>query len=128
MSKPNTLPDGSVIAHGQIVRNVSRDGAPKRLTDPAITHGMRDVSATGHPLAFVGGKRPLDDEPNGKLCIDGKSAPIHNGMNTKTPEHRGSDYGPDHGSSILATAGPGSWRDPAHGSQRKIGTLTGKVK
>lgn len=120
MSKPNTLPDGSLIAHGQIIR------APKRLTDPAIAHGMRDVGAKGHPLAFVGGKRPLDDEPNGKLCVDGQSEPIHGGMRTATPEHRGMDYGPDHASSILATAGPGSWRAPAHGSQRKIGTLPGK--
>jgi hypothetical protein len=122
MSKATRLPDGKRVAHGAFVRdaNIARSGAAKRLTDPAIAHGMRDVGAKGHPLAFVGGKRPLDDEPNGKLCIDGQSEPIHGGMRTATPEHRGMDYGPDHGSSILATAGPGSWRAPAHGSQRPI--------
>ena len=121
MSK-TTLPDGSTLAYGQIVRtNLER--APKRLTTPAPAHGMRDVSATGHSLAFVGGKRPLDDESNGKLCMDGQSEPIHGGMSSATPDHRGTDYGPDHGSSILATAGPGSWRAPAHGSQRPFKKL-----
>jgi hypothetical protein len=122
MAKMRKLSGGySLNLHGQLIKeNIARDGAAKRLTTPAITPGMRDVSAKGHPLAFVGGKRPLDDAPNDKLCMDGKSAPIHNGMASSTPEFRGTNYGPDHGSSILATAGPGSWRDPAHGSQRPI--------
>ena len=96
---------GGILRNGVLVRdahqNIARAGADKKLTSPAPAYGA--VSPKAGPLAFVGGKRPLDDEPNDKLT--GKSSPIHNGMGSETPEHRGADYGLDHGSSILQRAG-----------------------
>ncbi len=106
------------MKHGQMFHNVARNGKPKALTVPKITHSMRDVGKSGHGLAFVGGKRPLDDEPNDKLSQNARSVPVHNGMGSERPENRGADYGPDHGSKILRDAGPGSWISEPHGTAR----------
>jgi hypothetical protein len=64
---------------------LGRDGAPKRLTDPAPVHGQtRREDKGGHSLAFVGAKRPLDDEPLQKSG-DGKgNVPTHPGMVTRS--------------------------------------------
>jgi len=123
------LNDGSIIRHGQLIRRAGLDAPrgfgrsfkPKEYATPALAGGMRDVSATGHPLGFVGGKRPLDDEPNSKLHIGKGSPPLHDGMRTRTPECRGADYGPDHASKLLADAGYGSYASPVaakHGAAR----------
>jgi hypothetical protein len=104
------LKNGISMNHGQMCIPAtsplhSRNGKGKRPDKLTPGYGMRDVSATGHGLAFVGGKRPLDDEPNDKSFLNGKTVPIHNGMGSETPEHRGADYGPDHGSDVLREAG-----------------------
>lgn len=92
----------TVMQHGQLHLDPRRkdrsappglgrlNGAPKRTqTGFALTPGMRDVGASGHPLAFVGGKRPLDDEPMEKHVVTSrkhigqpntKRAPAHPGM------------------------------------------------
>lgn len=101
-NNPLRLANGLTLRDGQlIVDNIARNGAPKRTHVPAVAWGMRDRGATDHPLPFVGGRRPLDDEPNDKAFLNGKSSPIHNGMGSETPEHRGADWGVDHGSTIL---------------------------
>jgi hypothetical protein len=115
------LGDGSVLRHGQIIKAVGAhnrtaelsatpgysdplaNGAAKNTPIPAPAHGMRKRT-DGHNLAFEGGRRPLQDEPLQKAVICGKSAPIHNGMRTNTPEHRGTDKGPYHGSDVLRAA------------------------
>jgi len=102
-NKPIKLANNLTLRDGQlIVDNIARNGAPKRTHVPAPAWGMRDRGATDHPLAFVGGKRPFDDEPNDNAFLNGQSCPIHNGMGSEDNEHRGADYGPDHGSTILA--------------------------
>jgi hypothetical protein len=111
------LGDGSVLRHGQIIAttgarsrvaesgpvNPLASAAPKNTPTPELASGMRN-RITEHSLAFEGGRHPLQDEPNSKLSQNGKSAPIHDGMWSKTPEHRGVDRGRDHGSEVLRSA------------------------
>jgi hypothetical protein len=105
--KPIRLINGRKISGGQLFEpKIGRDPrTPKRIANPTIAHGMRDVGASGHPLAFDGARRPLDDEPNSKTFLNGKSAPIHSGMGSKTMSERGTDKGQDHGSAVLQAAG-----------------------
>jgi len=74
------------IEHGQFHRRDidARSFKPKSYPTPALAGGMRDVSASGHPLAFVGGTRPLDDEPNSKLHM-GKQVPVSPSMEAPAP-------------------------------------------
>jgi hypothetical protein len=106
------LADGSTLAHGQIVRNVARDGAPKRLTDPTPGVGMkRQTTGDLHP--YLHGQS-VDDTASDKLCM-GQQVPVHSGMGSKTMSTRGTD---GDGFGILGDAGPASWRSPAHGLDR----------
>jgi hypothetical protein len=114
--RPIKLANGAALRNGQIIGgndmqrklntsyNIARDGASKRLTDPAPVAGHRSRT-TESGLAFKGSKRPLDDEPMAKNFLDGKSAPINLGTAfSKTCGERGTDKGPDHGSAILQEA------------------------
>jgi hypothetical protein len=119
-SKSFRVADG-VIRNGQLIKdshaNMARAGAPKAVTVPALAYGQtRQTQGTLSPLHH--GVAIQDEPMTTKSGHTGKAVPIHNGMNTKTPEARGADYGPDHGSKILGDAGPGSWRSEAHGSAR----------
>lgn len=93
------------------------DGAPKRLTDPAPAHGQKRRTK-GALSAYHHGVTVQDEPMTTKPGHTGKAVPIHNGMGSATPEHRGANYGPDHGSKILGSAGPASWRDEPHGGAR----------
>lgn len=130
------LPNGAKLAHGQLHLMPHRAGksAPpgafrkfgeKALPtpEPVIGHARREAKG-GHPLAFVGGTRPLNDETADKLCINGKTVPVHNGMGSETPEHRGADYGPNGGSDILSRT-PRDW-DKKHGDIDKAARLPSK--
>ena len=82
-----TMANGMIAVPGFRANTMEKDsllhprrGAPKRQAAPAVAHGMRDVSATGHALAFVGGKRPLDDEPLEKNWQGKGNVPTHPGM------------------------------------------------
>jgi hypothetical protein len=104
---------GGMIRNGVFLPHphgdLARAGAKKSLTSPAITHGM--VRQTkGTQSAYHHGVAVQDEPMTVKTGCTGKSVPIHNGMRTKTPEARGADYGPDHGSKILGDAGNQSWR------------------
>jgi hypothetical protein len=76
---------GGVLRNGVLIKdaqNLARAGASKSLTPPTITPGM--VAPKGAtPLAFVGGKRPLDDETCDKLHI-GKQVPVAFGQRSRT--------------------------------------------
>jgi hypothetical protein len=100
--KPVRLPACGIIQYSQLHERPERKNrdAPngfgrkfgqKHFDTPALAGGMRpvgvahgNVSATGHPLAFVGGKRPLDDEPNTKLHM-GKQVPVSPSMEAHAP-------------------------------------------
>jgi hypothetical protein len=95
---PKLAPSLYGAAHG----NMARAGAPKRLTSPAPAYGQkRQTAGPLHP--FLHGQA-VNDETAGKLC-HGKSSAIHNGIGSESPEHRGADYGLDHGSTILQRGG-----------------------
>ena len=75
-----------VMKHGQLHRdpNLALNGAPKRLTEVEAVFGQtrREDRGDDHGLAFVGGKRPLDDEPNSKT-FEGKTVPVGFGQGRK---------------------------------------------
>jgi hypothetical protein len=86
--------------------SIARTGQAKQLPTPATTPGMRNVD--GGPLAFVGGKRPLDDEPLQKT-YDGKgNVPTAFGMGR--PDRKDGDrlrdtHDPGLGHAVLQEAG-----------------------
>src|SRR5205085_2328094 len=86
-----------------IVGNLARDGAAKHPHVPEITHSMRN--RTSEQSLVKGFGHPLDDEPLEKHFLNGRSAPIHDGMVSKTRSQRGTDKGNDHASVILREAG-----------------------
>jgi hypothetical protein len=95
---PNTAPEG-----------LARNNVSKVLPTLAIAHGMRDVSAAGHPLAFVGGKRPLDDETLEKTWQGKGNVPTHDGMYTHPKSNDGDRLrgkaDPEDGRRVLDEAG-----------------------
>ena len=101
------------------------DRAPKKLTEPKLAPGMHRVTTGAlHPYLH---SRPLNDETADKLGY-GVTVPVHNGMGTKTPEHRGADYGPDEakrvfGDSMKISAPHGSARldKAAHLPTKNVG-------
>jgi hypothetical protein len=116
------LPSGAVIQRGQLRQpappvigerdqtnsKIGRDPTrSKNVGTVPIAHGMRNVGAKGHGLAFKGGKRPLDDEPLQKTWQDGKSVPIHDGMGThpRSAHERGIVKDVRDGSAHLRQAG-----------------------
>jgi hypothetical protein len=100
------------VAH----KSMARNGAAKKLTTPTITPGMS--RQTKGEFGFYHGVTVQDEPLTTKLT--GKSSPIHNGMGSENPEHRGQDFGPDHGSKILGAAGPASWRSDVGGKHGDI--------
>jgi hypothetical protein len=85
-----------------VVGNVARDGSPKKLTEAKPAYGQKSREDTGHPLAFDGAKRPLDDEPLQKNW-DGKgNVPTNPGMFTKSTERGTHDR--DLGNRVLQDA------------------------
>jgi hypothetical protein len=96
----------------------SRDGKRKlaTTTKPALTFGA-DKRQTKGEFGYHHGTT-VEDEPLVAKLGYGKQVPIHNAMRSENPEHRGADYGPDHGGKILSQSGPGSWREEAHGVAR----------
>jgi hypothetical protein len=100
--KPIKLLDGMILRHGQIIKpNIARDGAPKKLTTPALAHGAKNRIAE-HTLK-PNFSNPLDDEKLEKNFRNGKHSPVHPGMWTQTPEHRAKDE-PGCGSAMLQSA------------------------
>jgi hypothetical protein len=65
----------------------TRRNDSKVVATPQIAHGMKNVGAKNHPLAFDGARRPLEDEPLQKTWNNSKSVPIHDGMGTKSEPH-----------------------------------------
>jgi hypothetical protein len=107
----------SPFKHDQYhVHNLARAGAPKRFAAPTIHPGMVGAPKSAKKLSAYHHGVTVEDEPlTTKFAHTGKSSPIHNGMGSENPEHRGMDFGPDHGSKILGSAGPASWRDEVGG-------------
>jgi hypothetical protein len=132
MSKMKSLAvPGGRIVHGQLIphnpnyrRGVDapdgfgRKFGQKTFATPAIHSGMTSKTRdAGNALAFVGGKRPLDDEPNTKACLGVGAPKAHPGMvSQQRPD--GFNVGrhdPNEGDAILQDAGrrgapPGGWR------------------
>jgi hypothetical protein len=94
---------------------IARAGAAKRLVVPAPTHGAVHQGADRKTLSDFHFGIPVKDEPMTTKLGYGKTVPVHNGMNTKTPEARGADYGPDEASRVL---GDSLKISTAHGSAR----------
>jgi hypothetical protein len=65
----------------------ARRNDSKVVATPRIAHGMKNVGAKNHPLAFDGARLPLEDEPLQKTWNNSKSVPIHDGMGTKSEPH-----------------------------------------
>ena len=87
-----------------------RAGAPKRSYTPAAVFGQRRVS-TGVLSAHIHGIA-VQDEPNDKGFLNGKTVPTGFGMgSSKTQSQRGTDKGPDAGSEHLRAAGHLSRKD-----------------
>jgi hypothetical protein len=78
---------GGIIRNGALIRdahqNMARAGAPKKLTPPTVHPGFSTAPKGATPLAFVGGKRPLDDESCDKLHI-GKQVSVAFGQRSRT--------------------------------------------
>jgi hypothetical protein len=84
------------------------DGKPKAHTikEPEVAYGMVHQGADRKTLSdFHHGIPTLDEPMTTKPHLQGRAVPIHNGMGSETPEHRGADYGSEHGSKILTDAG-----------------------
>lgn len=111
------IPNLARTPYGAAHNNFARSGAAKRLHSPAPVIGQRRAT-TGTQSAFHHGVAVQDEPLTTKLT--GRSVPIHNGMGSETPEHRGADYGQDHGARILRDAGPGSWRSEVGGKHAEI--------
>ncbi len=88
-----------IFRNGMMISNSARNGAPKKLTMPPPAHGMkRATSGDLHP--YLHGQA-LKDEPNTPL-VRQKQVPVHPGMGSATPKHRGTE---GDGSATLEAAG-----------------------
>lgn len=105
--------NGNVIQHGQLRLNPREGGRPKNVGTPPIGHGMKNVGAKNHPLAFDGARRPLDDEPMEKSYNTGRTVPVHDGQAThmRTAHERGFAPHPRQASQHLLAASRLSARD-----------------
>lgn len=79
---------GGVIRNGALIRdahqNIARSGGKEKSSSAAAPIHPGMVAPKGAtPLAFVGGKRPLDDESCDKLHI-GKQVPVAFGQRSRT--------------------------------------------
>jgi hypothetical protein len=83
--------------------NLARDGRAKRTHVPEIAWGMKSQSRPDGVHPFLHGQA-LSDETADKLSQGGHTVPVHSGMGSKTPEHRGAADWPGHSSTILARA------------------------
>jgi hypothetical protein len=130
------LPSGARLMYGQLIQNQRTphfaapgfgryDGKPKNLKAPETVIGQkRQTAGALHP--YLHGQA-VNDETADKLCHnEAKSFPIHNGMGSETPDHRGADYGPDHGSKVLRDGGKLDW-DHKHGDVDKAARLPSKL-
>ena len=88
-----------VFKNGAFLPHIARDGAPKKLTTPAPAYGLkRTTQGALHP--FLHGQS-VNDETLEKNW-SGKQVPVHPGMGSKSPAHRGKDAD---GFAILEEAG-----------------------
>lgn len=76
---------GGVLRNGVLIKdahqNMARAGAPKKLTTPAITPGMRRTTTGAlHPYLH---SRPIDDETADKFS-HGKQVAVHPAMRSRT--------------------------------------------
>jgi hypothetical protein len=100
--------------YGDAHKNLARTGKQKNLAAAPTHPSMASAPKNAKPLsAFHHGVTVQDEPLTAKLT--GKNVPVHNGMGSENPEHRGQDFGPDHGSKILGAAGPASWRSDVGG-------------
>ena len=109
-----TLPNGNRLGRGQLFLakgntmkpNLARDGAAKRLTTPAITHGMVRQSAPSH--AYLHGQA-VDDEVNDKNFVGKGNVETHPEMFSHPKSNRGDrlrgTHDRDAGNKLLHEAG-----------------------
>ena len=109
-----TLPNGNRLAHGQLITKGNamkidaRNGAAKRLTNPAITHGMVRQSKPSHE--FLHGAPAETDDSKLQKNWEGKgNVPTHPGMVTSPKSNAGDrlrgTHNPQEGNAILREAG-----------------------
>jgi hypothetical protein len=85
-SKSYRVP-GGVFRNGVLIKdahqNIARAGGKEKSSAAAPIHPGMVATKGATPLAFVGGKRPLDDESCDKLHI-GKQVPVAFGQRSRT--------------------------------------------
>jgi hypothetical protein len=97
-------------AHIHLYPPIARSGAKKKLTDPAIAHGM--VRQTRGSFGFHHGVTVEDEPMTTKVGHTGTQSPIHAGMSRQTTGN---------GSDVLKAAGD-------YDDNRKFGPrITGKI-
>jgi hypothetical protein len=98
---PKLRPDTVALRHGQmhLYPPIAREGAPKRLTVPALATGMVRQTKPSHE--FLHGA-PLDDEPLQKNWHGKGNVPTHAGM---TKQQVSNTAGSPKGDAMLQEAG-----------------------
>lgn len=122
-----TLTNGVLIADPAVRKDrdapngFGRKFGEKHFATPPTTFGAKRQTR-GTQSAYHHGVAVQDEPLTTKIGHTGKTVPVHSGMRTATPEARGADYGPGHGSRILGDAGTQSWRSEV-GSKHGVARL-----